>query len=293
LGFDSLDTVNPKSIVSQREIHRATRPDPTRPDPTTGRGAKPLSKDITPILDGWDLDPDDFQVRIVAGVDGLDKIQRRVDLGLIQMELSGRPDGDRPFGMESLLDHHEARAKAEPGYELDTDACANLMREGVQYYQRYLAAFHLRRFDLVVRDTTRNLRLFAFVVKHAADPRDKVQFDQYRPYVTMMKAHARGAEALDRDDHDTALKAIEEGIAGIRAFLAEYDQDEDQIQCRELAKLLRIKREIEQSRPVGPAERLEKQLHLAVALENFEEAARLRDQLARLRGQATVSKKKN
>ena len=42
------------------------------------------------------------------------------------------------------------------------------MREGVQYYHRYLAAFHLQRYDLVARDTARNLRLFAFVVKHAA-----------------------------------------------------------------------------------------------------------------------------
>ena len=45
------------------------------------------------------------------------------------------------------------------------------MREGVQYYHRYLAAFHLQRYDLVVRDTERNLRLFAFVVRHAAGGR--------------------------------------------------------------------------------------------------------------------------
>ena len=102
----------------------------------------------------------------------------------------------------------------------------------------------------MARDTTRNLRLFAFVVKHATDRRDKVEFDQYRPYVTMMKARALSAEAMDRDDHGAALKAaIDEGIEGIRAFLREYDQDEDQVQCRELGKLLRIRREIEQSRP--------------------------------------------
>ena len=47
------------------------------------------------------------------------------------------------------------------------------MREGLQYYHRYLSAFHLERYDLVARDTARNLRLFAFVVKHAARQRDK------------------------------------------------------------------------------------------------------------------------
>ena len=48
-----------------------------------------MSKDITAILDGWDYEPDELQVRIVAGDDGRDKIQMRIDLGLIQMELDG------------------------------------------------------------------------------------------------------------------------------------------------------------------------------------------------------------
>ena len=69
-----------------------------------------LSKDITPILSGWDYDPDELQVRIVAGDDGRDKIQMRIDLGLIQMELAGRPDGAAPDGLESLLDDLEAQA---------------------------------------------------------------------------------------------------------------------------------------------------------------------------------------
>jgi UvrB/uvrC motif len=246
-----------------------------------------LSKDINPILNGWDHDPDEFQVRIVAGADGRDKLQRRLDLGLIQMEMVGRPDGERPHGFDSLLEYHEARAKdsKDPdAYQLDSEACSDLMREGLQYYHRYLAAYHLRRFDMVARDTTRNLRLFAFAVKHAPDRRDQVQFDQYRPYVTMMRARALSSEAMERNDHVAALKAVDEGIEGIRVFLRDYEQEEDQFQCRELSKLLKVRREIESSRPVGPVERMEQQLELAVSLEDYEEAARLRDQLARLRG---------
>jgi hypothetical protein len=243
-----------------------------------------VSKDLTPLLAGWDHDPDELQVRIVAGDDGRDKLQTRVELGVHQMELDGRPDGARPFGRESLLDHHEAEAAAAPeAYRLDPDDCAGLMREGTQYYQRYLALFHLRRFDLVARDTERNLRLFRFVVAHARRKRDAVQFDQYRPYVTMMNARARGMQALDREDVPGALAVIDGAIDAIRAFLREYDQDDQEAQCGELAFLLRWRREVEDLRTVGPVERLEQQLALAVSREQYEEAARLRDQIRRLR----------
>jgi hypothetical protein len=252
-----------------------------------------VSKDITSVLAGWECDPDDLQVRIIAGDDGRDKIQMRIDLGLIQMELSGRPDDTRPGGFESTLDECEARAraaeKAGEDYALDSAACAALMREGVQYYHRYLAAFHLQRYDLVARDTERNLRLFAFVVRYAARQRDKIQFDQFRPYVTMMHTRAVALQALARNDHATALALIDAGIAAIRRFLREYDQSEQEVECMELGFLLRWRREVEASRPMGPVERLEQQLELAVALEEYEEAARLRDQLQRLRSAGITS----
>jgi excinuclease UvrABC helicase subunit UvrB len=157
------------------------------------------------------------------------------------------------------------------------------MREGVQYYHRYLAAFHLQRFDLVVRDTERNLRLFAFVVRYASRQRDKVQFDQYRPYVTMMNTRARAAQALARNEFAAALDLIDAGIEKIREFLREYGQSEHEAECFELGFLLRLRREVEEERPVGPVERLEQQLKLAISLEDYEEAARIRDQLQRLR----------
>jgi hypothetical protein len=248
-----------------------------------------LSKDITSILAGWEHDPDDLQVRIIAGDDGQEKIQMRIDLGLIQMEMAGRPDGQRPAGVESLLEAYEARALEGDEFTLDSSACGALMREGMQYYHRYLAAFHLQRYDMVVRDTERNLRLFAFVVRHAARQRDKVQFDQYRPYVTMMRTRAAALAVLIRNDHAAALALIDHGIEAIREFLADYKQSEREAECLELGFLLRWRREVESNRPTGPVERLEHQLHLAVEIEDYEEAARIRDQLQRLRGPEVAS----
>ena len=76
-----------------------------------------------------------------------------------------------------------------------------------------------------------------------------------------------------------ALKRVDEGIKAIRKFLAEYQQQEKEEDCSELRFLVRWRREVERERPLGALERLEKQLELSVELEDYEQAARIRDQI--------------
>src|ERR1700733_9474238 len=66
-----------------------------------------MSFDISALLDQWDYQPGQVVVRKFRGKDGLEKIQLRVDLGLLQMNAKGRPDGKRPFGHESLIEHFQ------------------------------------------------------------------------------------------------------------------------------------------------------------------------------------------
>ncbi len=156
------------------------------------------------------------------------------------------------------------------------------MREGLQYYHRYVSAFQLERYDLVERDTARNLRLFSFVARYATRSRDRMQFEQYRPYVQMMYTRARAMQALNVNDYRGALGAIDEGIAAILSFLVEYHQEDREAQCSELRYLRQWRQEIDNGRPLGPIELLEQQLQVSVTLEDYEEAARIRDQIRRL-----------
>ncbi len=116
------------------------------------------SLDLRRILAGWEYEPNQITVRKVTGDDGSIKIQMRLDLGILQMEVSGRPDGQRPHGFESLLAYHENRLQkhvdkngTELGIELTPDECQGLREEAVQYYHRYLAEFVLEDFAGVQR----------------------------------------------------------------------------------------------------------------------------------------------
>lgn len=253
-----------------------------------------MTRDISDLLNQWAFDPDQVTARVIVGVDGREKIQMRIDLGLLQMERDGRPDGQRPEACDSWLEHFERRQRehaaedpAEP-YFLESGDCLELMREGVQYYYRYLCFWHLKKYELCARDTRRNLRLFQFVRDYARHARDKMMFDQYRPYVTMMHARAVATPLVEMRQFDSALQAIDAGINGIEAFLTEYSQEHRQKTCPELSQLKRWREEVELERDsqtdalTKRVEFLRRELDRAVRDERFEIAARLRDEIRTL-----------
>lgn len=245
-----------------------------------------MSLDARALLEGWPFDPDQVSVRSVQGDDGREKIQLRVDLGLLQMEVEGRPDGERPGGHVSWLEFYEERAAGDEEFSLQPSDCAELMREGVQYYHRYLAFWRLDRYAECARDTSRNLRLFAFVRRYAKRQQDKLAFDRFRPYVTMMHTRAVATPLVAASLLDEALAAVDEGIAEIRRFLAEYGESSRAGECGELGFLVAWRRTIVQRRaesatdPRGAAmDTLKSRLTAAIREERYEEAAKLRDEI--------------
>ncbi len=257
-----------------------------------------MSFDIRRLVEGWDFQPDEITVRSIKGDDGKEKLQLRVDLGLMQLEIDGRPDGRLVHGQESWLDWHQLQQRehdsANPDgapYQLDSEDCAELMREGVQYYHRYISFWHTERYELCARDTQRNLNLFEFVRSHAKYDRDKVQFDQWRPYVTMMHTRAVGTPLVELQQWDAAVGAIEAGIRGIEQFLSDYGQESEAEKVGELVFLRRWRKEIVSRTSDGsgaeqdsddPVVMLQASLKQAIEEERYEDAASLRDELSRL-----------
>ncbi|MHB9028522.1 MAG: UvrB/UvrC motif-containing protein [Candidatus Latescibacterota bacterium] len=252
-----------------------------------------MSEDIGHILKDWRYDPEeDITVRIVRGDDSRPKIQMRIEMGIMQMEIDGHPVGDRPQGEESWLDYFERRqrefeaSKVDDYFSLDEDDSRKLRREGVQYYYRYLSLMKLEDYPRVIRDTDRNLRLFAFVKKYAAGELDRWALDQYRPYVIMMNTRARSSLILKDDPAggiDQAIELFDIGIGNILAFYNEYGIASEIENSMELSILKSLKREFLRLRP--QAVPLDEQLTQAIREERFEDAAKLRDRI-REQGQA-------
>ena len=247
--------------------------------------------DLNDLLEGWPYEPGQVKARKIMGRDGCEKVQLRIDLGLIQMELNGRPDGMRPHGYESLLHYHQAKsAMVKPGdqpYALSESDIAALQQEGAQYYHRYLSLFQLRDFQNVVRDTERNLDMFDFVSEHAADDDSKWTLEQFRPYVIMMNTRAKASMQLKEGNTADAVKLIEAGKAKIESFYRSIGQSEWIESSNELAFLSDWLKEVRDAVPLTPLELMELDLKRAIADEAYERAAELRDAIRSLR----ISKK--
>jgi hypothetical protein len=246
--------------------------------------------DISPVLRSWDYDiRQEMMVRKIRGADTRMKIQMRLDLGLLQMEMQGRPDGKKPHGKESLLDYFEyivekmhSKYGSTVDFTLDKDDCYALQQEGIQYYYRYLCFFQLGDYRNAERDTARNLRLFDFVKRYAAEEKLIQEFEQYRPYVMMMNTRAKVLNALKTKNVNLAVDEINSGIDRLEQVY-EKDHGEGDSSGAEVAFLRNWADEIVKRHTPSKKQRLVEELRQAVEREEFEKAAKLRDRLNRMK----------
>lgn len=253
-----------------------------------------MPHDLRRVLTGWAYEPNQITVRKIAGDDGAVKIQLRLPLGVLQMEITGRPDGARPFGFSSLLEYHEHQLEEHVrkngtalGFEITPDQCRALRDESEMYYHRYLAEFVLEEFDGVARDTARNLRIADLCRKYAQEESDRLSLEQYRPYLIMMNTRAQAHLALRSGALKTALARVEAGLTAIYDLLAESGQEEVFEELTEASILDSLRTEIAARLPADPIERIEREIDKALNEERYEDAAALRDRMADM-----LSKKK-
>ena len=245
-----------------------------------------MSDDIAPILREWEYRDGPLQVRLVDGQDGRPKIQLRIDLGLMQMELTGRPDGERPFGCESLLDYYRAQAEAYrdrygwyEGFELDSDQCEEIRRESLQYYHRRVARLQLQDYPGALTDADHNLQILDLLKAFAARREDWLVSEQYRAFILSHRVQAAALYQLQRGNPHQALVELERGLRDLREVFLDQDQLESFQESTEASLLRDLKRKIETQYSVDRRRRLQMLLEDAVRREDIEAVRELRAQL--------------
>jgi hypothetical protein len=223
----------------------------------------------------------------------------RLDLGLLQMEATGRPDGARPNGYETLYDYHVHQLEeyvkqhhTDIGFELTAEESRKLRDEAMMYYHRYLACFILEDYDQVIYDTQKNIQLFDFCNKYAAKKSDRLVLEQYRPYVIMMNTRAKAMQASKSRKFPLALQHLKAGLKEIKKLYDDVDQREDFAFCPEANILKEMAKKIRKKLPANPMRLLEAKLQRAIENEQFEDAAAIRNQIRRLKKAAALKKPK-
>lgn len=278
-----------------------------------------MNKDLTELLEEWPYETGQITVRVIEGIDENPRIQVRLDLGLLQMNIDGRPDGKRPHGFDSLLDYYESKIDQDeldsqvspehsddendheqyleksqfdeqdetPGPDsrfLTPDDCRALREEAQQYYHRYIAMLVLEDYEAVVRDTSRNLRVINIFRDHAATTEDMHAMESHRPYIMMMRARSLASQAIKSEENKAAILAIDEGLEALKEYYESIEQPDLYEDSGEVSMLRDMRDSLVPKLPVSQKAELRQRLDAAIAAENFELAAILRDEIRMLGG---------
>ncbi len=235
-------------------------------------------KHLDGLLREWSFDPQSLSVRLVKGDDGRDVIQVRVDLGILQLETNGRPDGQRPSNAASFLDALLEVEKNDPDFVMDEEQCMEADREFVQYYHRRVAWLRLLHFHRAVQDADHTLGLMDVCRDHSPDEEWTMSHEQYRPFVLFHRTRAAALAALDESGPEKAIVAINEGLQSMREVFIEHEAEEAFDEDEMVVQLIEFRESLRTDYSVGRT--LSEQLADAVAREQYELAAQLRDQLA-------------
>ncbi len=231
------------------------------------------------LLSSWAFDPATLNVRLVKGNDGRDVIQMRVDMGILQLETTGRPDGSQFDEHETYLDWLQQEKLDDGDRELSETECVEVDREFMQFYHRRICWLRLQYYHRAVMDADHTLRLMDLSDRMSPDEEWSGTHEQYRPFVLFHRTQAEALGELEENTAEEAVQAINVGLERIREFFVKHDAEEHFDDDELAVRLIELRESLRNEYEVGQT--LNEKLRDAVAREQYELAAQLRDELTR------------
>lgn len=231
------------------------------------------------LLADWPFSTGQLLVRQVEGADGRDVLQMRVDMGILQMETTGRPDGVKPEGFDTYYDYLVSLSFQEgESFQLDEERCLEIDREFYQFYHRRICWLTLKRYAEAAKDAEHTLALMDFSSSFAPEPQWALVHEQYRPFVMFHRIQSLALIELESSQPELAVRTIDQGLESLAKVFEEYEATEQFDEDIFVGKLREMRSAVKEHYDLGPS--LAEQLAKAIAAEQYELAAELRDRMS-------------
>lgn len=243
-------------------------------------------QNIDEILNHWPFDPMNVNVRMLK-IRQRTILQMRIDMGILQMETEGRPDGYNPYGADTYYEFLKKQSSklGDEEFSLDEEHCLEIDREFVQFYHRRVCWLQLKEFHKAVADADHTLGLMDFCKQHSPDEDWTFSHERYRPFVLYHRTQASALAYMpeeegaidDSADPEKAIEQISRGLEEMRDLFVEHEAEEQYEQDELVVRLNEFRESIRDNYGVGMT--LQERIDKAIEDENYEEAAQLRDEL--------------
>lgn len=245
-----------------------------------------MGLDLNELLGDWAAPTDEPAARLVTLEGGRQALQLRIELGLLQMELDGRPDGSRCHGHPTVQEY--CQREQHLGRPIPDELWRELDRELHQFNYRRMALTYLVEQSTSEKPAAAELelltRLLADIetclsILHMGCEAAAFQgISGLLPTLMHDRARFRARWFLGHDMPHEAIAEADAGVAALEDLVAELDAS-GQMRAADptIESLRRASRRMRKR--FGIQRTLSEQLEDAIAHDDFETAARIHSEL--------------
>lgn len=177
--------------------------------------------------------------------------------------------------MAYLQEQARLAQKTEATLVLNEEQCQEADREFLQYYHRRICWLALRNYSRAMADADHTLALMDFVKGHSPSDEYLQAHEQYRGFVIFQRTQAAAALQVENSRPEGAVDEIRAGLERLRVYFAAFDMEEEMEEDGMVQHLRKVERSLRDEYKIQAT--LQEQLQQAIADEDYEKAARLRD----------------